>query len=184
MNGDFACDDCTVQVSLQEGATIDDASSTNLIKVSGTSTGDADLQVVNEDGETVASFEDVDLSAAPFVSTLVRIDIKPDSAENTVNLGSRGVLPVAILSSPFFDATEVDPASVTLGSAGIRLRGKGYLANAEDVNGDGLADLVIQVETEALALAGTSETAQLTGMTFSGTPIAGSDIIRVAPEDA
>lgn len=184
VNGDFDCDDCTIQVALADGATVDDVSSAELLKVSGDSTGDADIQVVDEDGETVATFEDVDLSSAPFFTALVQIDIKPDSSENTVNLGSGGVLPVAILSSSVFDATEVDPASVQLSSAEIRLRGKGYLASQEDVNSDGLLDLVIQVDIEALDLTATSETAQLSGQTFSGTAIEGSDSIRVVEEDA
>lgn len=47
----------------------------------------------------------------------VQIDIKPDSADNVVQLSSSGVIPVAILSSPVFDATEIAPGSVTLAGA-------------------------------------------------------------------
>jgi len=38
----------------------------------------------------------------------VAIDIKPGSDPNAINLGSKGVIPVAILSSLDFDATEVN----------------------------------------------------------------------------
>jgi hypothetical protein len=84
--------------------------------------------------------------------TPIDIDIKPGSYPNTINLGSNGVVPVAILSSASFDATQVDADTVDLAGAGVAVRGKGNntLAHEEDVNGDGLMDLVVQVETENL----------------------------------
>lgn len=82
----------------------------------------------------------------------VEIDIKPGSYPNTINLGSNGVVPVGIISSEGFDATAVAPENVFLAGSGVAIRGKGnkYLAHEEDVNGDGLMDLVVQVETENL----------------------------------
>ena len=82
----------------------------------------------------------------------VDIDIKPGSTPNTINLGSNGVIPVAILSNDTFDATLVDADKVFLAGAGVALRGKGnnYLAVERDVNGDGLIDLEIKIETENL----------------------------------
>lgn len=82
----------------------------------------------------------------------IYIDIKPGSSPNTINLGSNGVVPVAILSSNVFDATAINPDNVFLAGSGVAVRGKGNksLANQEDVNGDGLMDLVVKVETENL----------------------------------
>jgi len=82
----------------------------------------------------------------------VGIDIKPGSYPNTINLGSNGVVPVGILSGEGFDATAVAPENVFLAGSGVAVRGKGnkYLAHEEDVNGDDLMDLVVQVETENL----------------------------------
>jgi len=82
----------------------------------------------------------------------IQIDIKPGSTDNKINLGSNGVIPVALLSSANFDATTVDPGSVFLAGAGVAMRGKGnkYLATQRDVNGDGLTDLEVKVETENL----------------------------------
>ena len=51
-------------------------------------------------------------------STPVLIDIKPGEYPNTINLGSNGVVPVAILSTLIFDATQVDPLTVTRKRAG------------------------------------------------------------------
>lgn len=58
------------------------------------------------------------------------------------------MIPVAILSSPAFDATQVDPATVTLAGATVMRRGNGqFSCHPEDVNADGLLDLVRQVMT-------------------------------------
>ena len=80
------------------------------------------------------------------------IDIKPGSYPNSINLGSNGVVPVAILSSADFDATVIPADTVFLAGSGVAVRGKGnkLLAHEEDVNEDGFIDLVVQVETENL----------------------------------
>jgi hypothetical protein len=117
------------------------------------------------------------------VTTLiVSIDIKPGSFPNSINLGSRGRVPVAILSTAAFDARTVDPLSVTLAGASVHVKGKGAAtASLEDVDGDGLVDLVVHVDTEALQLTDVDNEAVLTGSTFDGTPIKGTDTIRVVP---
>ena len=59
-------------------------------------------------------------------------------------------LPVVIFSTTEFDATTIDPTTVTLAEAQIRLRGKGTpMASTQDVNDDDLLGLVVHVETEA-----------------------------------
>lgn len=97
------------------------------------------------------SFENITVTGC-LAKLRVVIDIKPGSYPNSINLGSNGLVPVAIISAPGFDATQVNPDSVTLAGAGIAVRGKGnkYMSHPEDVNGDGLLDLVIQVETTNL----------------------------------
>lgn len=116
----------------------------------------------------------------------VDIDIKPGNYPNAINLGSNGVIPVAILSSDTFDATTVDPKTVFLAGAGVAVRGKGnkYLASQEDVNGDGLTDLVVKIETENLD-PGTFQngTATLTGETSDGIEFTGSDSITIVPPE-
>lgn len=118
--------------------------------------------------------------------TLVRVDIKPGSYPNAVNLGSSGVIPVAILSSAIFDATQVDPTTVELAGAGVAVRGKGskYLAHEEDVDGDGLLDLVMQVETENLSPGLFDDGyAWVTGATYGGQHFEGSDEIIIVPPE-
>lgn len=116
----------------------------------------------------------------------VDIDIKPGSYPNAINLGSQGVIPVAILSNSSFDATTVDPDKVSLGGASVAVRGKAdkLMAHEEDVNSDGVPDLVCQVETENLH-PGISQTgyAILTGKTYRGQPIQGKDKITIVPPE-
>lgn len=44
----------------------------------------------------------------------VPVDVKPTSCPNPLNVGSKGVLPIAILGAEDFDVTTVDPESVRL----------------------------------------------------------------------
>ena len=115
-------------------------------------------------------------------STPVTIDIKPGAFPNSINLGSSGVVPVAILSTEAFDATTVDPTSVTLAGSRVKVKGKGTpMASLQDVDGDGRRDLVVHVSTDALELTGTDVQAFLEGRTFDRVPIIGVDSIRVVP---
>jgi hypothetical protein len=89
---------------------------------------------------------------------------------------------VAILSTPTFDASTIDPTTVTLAGASVQLKGKGTpMSSLQDVSGDGRLDLVVHVNTEALQLTNTDVNAVLSGATYSGVPIVGEDTIRVVP---
>jgi hypothetical protein len=131
------------------------------------------------DGSTIAvqGFETM------FVLT-VAIDVKPGCDTNTINLGSAGVIPVAILSSPSFDATTVDPATISLSGASVKLVGNGkrYLAQPEDVNGDGLDDLMCHVVTDELELEIGDSVVVLEASTYDGTAVTGQDFIRIVPD--
>ncbi len=123
-------------------------------------------------------------STVPSGPVQVSIDIKPGSYPNSINLGSSGVVPVAILSSPTFDATQVNPATVTLGGARVKLIGKGgkYACSTQDVNGDELPDLVCHVVTGLFLIEPGATMAELVAETFNGTRVRGEDSIRIVPE--
>jgi hypothetical protein len=113
---------------------------------------------------------------------LVSIDIKPGSFPNSINLGSNGVVPVAILSSPTFNALTVNPMTVSLAGANVKLKSNGtYQASQQDVNNDGLADLVVHVITDALALSSGDTDAVLKGFTVGGVAVHGKDSVRIVP---
>ena len=177
----------TIEVIVAEGVVLTGETSLEVLVVDQALVDDtvsAEVNVMDESGGLIASFQSTDSGGLNIQFTSVAIDIKPGSDTNSINLGSNGVVPVAILSSATFDATTVDPTSVKLASAAIKVRGNGTFMNSiEDVNGDGLADLVIQVETTALGLTSTATEATLTGSTFDNVVIQGMDLILVVPEE-
>lgn len=113
----------------------------------------------------------------------VAIDIKPDSTPNCYNNNGKGVIPVAILSSSSFDATQVDPGQVSLNGQTVKVSGKSdkYLAHSEDINSDGLMDIVVQIaDTDGTYQVGDT-VATLTGETLSGQDFQGTDSICIVP---
>ena len=118
----------------------------------------------------------------PMVPNQVEIDIKPGSDPNCINSDGHGVIPVAILSSADFDATQVDPTTVSLDSQKVRVVGKGNTqAHIEDVNGDGLDDLIAQIEDLDGTYQAGDISATLTAATFDGTAIVGTDTLCIVP---
>ena len=113
----------------------------------------------------------------------VDIDIKPGSDPNCFNNDGPGVIPVAVLGSADFDATEIDPASVALEDLAEKMVGKGnkLLTHIEDVNGDGFDDLVAQIQDQDGAFTGGSGTATVTGNLWDGTVFERTDDICVVP---
>ena len=106
----------------------------------------------------------------------VSIDIKPGSDPNSISLKSKGVVPVAILTTPDFDAASVDPTTVVFADA-APLRWA-----MEDVDGDGDLDMILHFAMRELNLTPSSTEAMLTGNTLGGVPIAGTDSVRIVPQ--
>ena len=106
----------------------------------------------------------------------VDIDIKPGSDPNSINLKSKGVVPVAVLTTDDFDAITVDPVTVLFaGMAPLRW-------STEDVDGDGDLDLVLHFKTQELSLDNNSTEAVLTGTTYEGQSIQGMDTVNIVPK--
>jgi hypothetical protein len=119
------------------------------------------------------------LAFTPVPSVLVvDIDIKPGSFPNSINPGSRGRIPVAILTTPAFDATAVDPTTVRFGATGAEA--PALQAALEDVDGDGDTDLVLHFDTQAAGLRCGTTSAFVTGTTVGGQAFEGSDSVRTA----
>lgn len=118
----------------------------------------------------------------------VNIDIKPCSDPNSINLRSKGVVPVAILTEIDFDALEVDPTTVEFAGASAV---KWEMVDVCDHEvwdpvlmqwvpvGDGDLDLLVYFNTRDLNLINTSTEATLTGETLDGIPIEGTDSVKI-----
>jgi len=112
----------------------------------------------------------------------VAIDFMPGSLSNMVSPRSQGRAPVAVFSALDFDATEIDPSTIEVSGAQV-----GWLPNdrpmtsTQDVNEDGLDDLVILVSVADLDLAEMVAEAEvvLTATTYDGAAIRGTDWVRI-----
>jgi uncharacterized protein DUF4114 len=144
-------------------------------------TVDRTTQLAFEDltGGGDLDYNDVVYDISPALTPLplrVAIDIKPNSSPNNINPASKGVIPMAILTTATFDATTVDPRTVKLGPTGTETAA--VHSTREDVDGDGDADLILHFRTQQTGIVCGDRSANVTGKTFGGLPIIGSDSVR------
>jgi len=110
----------------------------------------------------------------------VTIDIKPGSQSNPINPRGSGKIPVAILSTLDFDApSEVDKATLTFGRTGDEISLLSCNRKGEDVNGDGLLDLVCHFKTKLTGFQIGDTEGFLKGQTLEGVSIEGRDSVRI-----
>jgi hypothetical protein len=145
------------------------------------------LSVTDKDGGSGS--DDMTLTVEFFA---IDIDIKPGDGPNPVNLKGKGVVPVAILSSDDFDATTIDPATLTLGDdtnpeTPVASKPNGtFHTSVEDVNEDGRDDLVVKFRVNELVANG-DLTATTTSLVLQGflenacTNFLGDDDVTVVP---
>lgn len=117
----------------------------------------------------------------------VTVDIKPGDSVNKINLSAKGLLPVAVLTTQEFDASQFVPEMAHLHDATDPMGCTGAAMvrwNYSDVNGDGSLDLVFFFKNQELTLTPSSTTATLMahGM-YEGmsTHIMGTDSVIVKP---
>ena len=114
----------------------------------------------------------------------VMIDIKPGNDDNTIHADAYGVVAVAILTTSLadgdpldFDALDVDETTLAFGPAGAAIR---HIDDHEkDADLDGDLDLLVHIYATETGLTCDSTTATLTGMTYGGQAITGTDIVTM-----
>jgi hypothetical protein len=131
-------------------------------------------------------------------ASTVAADIKPGGCPNTINVGSKGVLPVAILGTDNLNVEDIDPQSVTLagvsplrwshedvGTPYMPLTGKTEANQCNALGADGYTDLALKFDTQAVAAAlgtvndGDVLVLHLTGTLRNGTPVSGEDVVTI-----
>jgi hypothetical protein len=116
--------------------------------------------------------------ASPIVTRL--IDIKPGSRENSLNTKSEGKIPVAILSTSNWSApTNVDRLSLTFGRSGDEHSLAMCNEDSEDVNNDGLPDLVCHFSTQLTGFQAGDTFGILNGRTKDGAAFTAKDSVRI-----
>lgn len=121
------------------------------------------------------AFEDITVEGC-LVTIEVEIDIKPGSDPNSINLKSKGVVPVAVLTTDDFDASTIDPDTVLFADA------EPVRWTMEDVGGDDNLDMLFHFKTQDLNLTSDSTEATLTAETDIGQPIEGTDTVNIVPK--
>jgi cell wall-associated NlpC family hydrolase len=110
------------------------------------------------------------------------IDIKPGSSDNPINPKSNGRIPVAILSSTTFNAPrEVDVTSLSFGRTGNEKSLSFCNTGGEDVNGDGLLDIMCHFDNKTAAFRSGDTQGILNGKTVNTIPVTGKDSVRIVP---
>jgi hypothetical protein len=123
--------------------------------------------------------DDLEIAGDDAGVTTITIDIKPGDGPNPINPKSKGVIPVAILTTESFDASTVDPSTAYFGRTGteaLELK-----AAMEDVNGDGRLDMLLFFATQRTGIQCGDNVAMLMAQTTGGTDLQGADSIKTVP---
>jgi len=114
-------------------------------------------------------------TVGPTNAVPILIDIEPGTYPNPINPREQGVVPVAILGTATFNVTTVDLHSLRFGPGGAISLDK--QASFEDVNGDGILDMVVHFSVPDIGLRCNDTTLFLLGKTLQGKLIGGADSV-------
>jgi uncharacterized repeat protein (TIGR01451 family) len=172
----FSCEVRTVAV----GGTVTIEVEITPLKAGSFSNG---VAVSTDSSEEVLDDNEAGANVDVFLS--VPVDIQPGSADNTLNLGKRGLVSVAILSEDGFDATTLDVVTACFGDAeepGQRTCDEAHgQVHLEDADKDKDIDLVFHFSVGSTGIDPGDSTACLKGTTADGTGFYGCDAITIVP---
>ncbi len=107
----------------------------------------------------------------------VTIDVKPGDQPTTIEPKREGMIPVVILTTPSFDATRIDPATVRVGASGTEAAV--FRSATEDVDKDGDTDLLLLFRVQQMGLECTDTVVRLKGRTREGQEIEGTEAVTM-----
>ena len=105
------------------------------------------------------------------------IDILPGETRNIVDPLNGDTLPVAVLGSPTLDVLTIDPLSVRLHRTAPVKSDEGATHRIEDVNADGLPDLIVWFSARELRLADHETSVRSEALTRGGARLEGSGAV-------
>lgn len=132
--------------------------------------------IVEQDSQEI--IEEMKIVGRTIVGDEVSIDIKPGSNNNPVNcLNKQGAIPVAVLSTPNFKATDINPNTVLFGYLGREAQATKKVLHLEDVDADGDLDAVFHFSASDTGIKCGDTAATLTGEMINGIPFFGKDVL-------
>lgn len=171
----FGCPNCGTFISVEE----DDLVSAGAWKLSPQAT--QALQAVIDQHGASSLYMRIALQGGTVVVfssvRAVTMDIKPGDVPNTLNPRSRGVIPVAILTTEQFDANSIDVPSLRFGATGEEAAA--VRSQLDDVDNDGDTDLLVFFRSHDTGIDCETLFTYISGATLMGQDIAGTDSVNI-----
>ncbi|MGB2933812.1 MAG: hypothetical protein WBB91_00825 [Nostocoides sp.] len=174
--------DCTVVPATEDVEVVLDAHTTTVRSVTAVITCTASTRHTVRVSATLANAPSDPHAVDQDTATLQWLpnDTKPRSLPSSVNISKSGVLPFAILATAEFDPlADVDIDSLTYGVTGSEDSVIRCAPGGEDVNDDGLLDLVCHADTTATKITCTTTVLHLHGVLTSGEEFVSQDNVKV-----
>src|SRR5262245_12352897 len=113
----------------------------------------------------------------------VDVEVLPNASVKSAKQTARNIVRLAILSRDDFNALKVDPSTVTFAGASVALDANGkYSVLSEDVDGNGLVDLVVTFARGALQVGAEPTKVDFRARTFDGVSIEGHQCAQASGE--
>ncbi len=143
------------------------------------------LTIQVADGGGLVAAASVIVTLTDVSETLIlTIDVLPYDPSNTISSSGLGQIEVAIFSTADFDVHSLNFNSLRFGQSGsensLKLKKGKPQYRYEDVNDDGLLDVIVLFERDLMGFHAGDTEVHLTGQTLDGTAIAGEDDVNLS----
>jgi hypothetical protein len=113
----------------------------------------------------------------------VRIRVLPDASAKGAKKGASGHVSLVVLTTDRFDALTIDPATVTFAGASVSMDGNGkYKVSSEDIDGDGMDDLVVNFSLKDLQVGRQPTKADFRARTVDGAQVESHECVQSSGE--